>query len=124
MPKITVVTRKSYGGAYHGLCSREVGADLMLAWPTAQLAVMGAEGAAEIVFRNEIKKAENPEEKRKEKIEEYKKLFFNPYNYAQNGFVDDVIEPSQTRQVLISCFDMLASKRDSRPSKKHGNIPL
>lgn len=124
VPKVTVVLRKSYGGAYHGLCSREVGADLMFAWPTAQLAVMGAEGAANIVFKKEIDSAKDPEAKRKEKIEEYKNKFFNPYNYAENGFVDDVIEPSSTRQRLISSFDMLASKRESLPAKKHGNIPL
>ncbi len=124
VPKITVVLRKSYGGAYHGLCSREIGADLMLAWPTAQLAVMGAEGAANIVFKNEIDNAEDPEMKRQEKIKEYQDLFFNPYNYAQNGFVDDVIVPETTRQRLINSFDMLASKRVSLPPKKHGNIPL
>jgi len=124
VPKITVVLRKSYGGAYHGLCSREIGADLMLAWPNAQLAVMGAEGAANIVFKGEIENAEDPEAKRKEKIKEYEDLFFNPYKYAESGFVDDVIEPATTRQRLISAFDMLATKRAKLPWKKHGNIPL
>jgi len=124
VPKVTLVLRKSYGGAYHGLCSKEIGGDLVLAWPTAQLAVMGAEGAANIVFRNEIKTAEDPSAKRSEKIKEYEDLFCNPYTYAKMGFVDDVIEPAQTRKILIYSFDMLASKRDSLPAKKHGNIPL
>jgi len=124
VPKITIVLRKSFGGAYHGLCSREIGADILFAWPTAQLAVMGADGAAAIVFKNDIETAEDPEKKRREKILEYEELFYNPYTYAKMGFVDDVIEPAQTRQRLINAFDMLASKRQSRPSKKHGNIPL
>ena len=124
VPKITLVLRKSYGGAYHGLCSREIGADMLLAWPTAQLAVMGSSGAANIVFKNEIDKADNPEAKRQEKVKEYEKLFYNPYNYAERGYVDDVIVPSETRIRLINAFDMLASKRKSLPPKKHGNIPL
>ncbi|MDD3168612.1 MAG: carboxyl transferase domain-containing protein [Eubacteriales bacterium] len=124
VPKITVIVRKSYGGAYHGLCSKEIGADLVFAWPSAELAVMGAEGAANIVFKNEIEKAEDPEKKRQEKIKEYKDLFFNPYRYAERGQVDDVFEPSETRKRLIFAFDMLESKRESSPAKKHGNIPL
>lgn len=124
VPKITVIVRKSYGGAYHGLCSKEIGADLVFAWPSAELAVMGAEGAANIVFKNDIETAENPEEKRREKIQEYKDLFFNPYRYAERGQVDDVFEPSETRKRLIYSFDMLESKRENSPAKKHGNIPL
>jgi acetyl-CoA carboxylase carboxyltransferase component len=124
VPKVTLIVRKSYGGAYHGLCSKEIGADLVFAWPGAELAVMGAEGAANIVFKNEIEKAEDPEKKRQEKIQEYKDLFFNPYRYAERGQVDDVIPPSETRMRLISAFDMLESKRESLPAKKHGNIPL
>ena len=124
VPKVTLIVRKSYGGAYHGLCSKEIGADLVFAWPTAELAVMGAEGAANIVFKNEIEKAEDPEKKRQEKIQEYKDLFFNPFRYAERGQVDDVIVPSETRMRLISAFDMLESKRESPPAKKHGNIPL
>jgi acetyl-CoA carboxylase carboxyltransferase component len=124
VPKITLIVRKSYGGAYHGLCSKEVGADLVYAWPTAELAVMGAEGAANIVFKDEINAAKDPELKRKEKIKEYEELFFNPYRYAERGQVDDVIEPSETRGRLISALDMLETKRESLPYKKHGNIPL
>lgn len=124
VPKVTLIVRKSYGGAYHGLCSKEIGADLVFAWPSAELAVMGAEGAANIVFKNEIEKAEDPEKKRREKIQEYKDLFFNPYRYAERGQVDDVIIPSETRKRLINAFDMLESKRESSPAKKHGNIPL
>lgn len=124
VPKVTMILRKAYGGAYIGMCCRELGADLVMAWPSAQIAVMGAEGAANIVFKDDIKNAEDPISKRQEKIKEYEDKFSNPYRAAELGYVDDVIEPATARQRCISAFDMLASKRQSLPSKKHGNIPL
>ncbi len=124
VPKITLILRKAYGGAYIGMCNKELGADLVLAWPTAQIAVMGAEGAANIVFRNDIKNAADPVAKRQEKVAEYEEKFNNPYRAAELGYVDDVIDPRTSRQRIISGFDMLASKRQSLPAKKHGNIPL
>jgi acetyl-CoA carboxylase carboxyltransferase component len=124
VPKVTMILRKAYGGAYIGMCCKELGADLVLAWPSAQIAVMGAEGAANIVFKNEIKEAADPVAKRQEKVAEYEEKFNNPYRAAEMGYVDDVIEPATARQRVISGFDMLASKRQSLPAKKHGNIPL
>ncbi len=124
VPKITVILRKAYGGAYIGMCNKELGADLVLAWPSAQIAVMGAEGAANIVFRNDIKAAADPVAKRQEKVAEYEEKFNNPYRAAELGYVDDIIDPRTSRQRIISGFDMLASKRQSLPAKKHGNIPL
>ena len=124
VPKVTLVLRKAYGGAYIAMCSKELGSDINLAWPTAEIAVMGADGAANIVFKKEIAAAEDPAAKRAEKIEEYRELFNNPYRAAERGFVDDVIVPSTSRKVIISAFDMLANKVESRPEKKHGNIPL
>ena len=124
VPKVTLVLRKAYGGAYIAMCNKELGADLVLAWPSAQIAVMGAAGAANIVFKNEIAEAADPIEKREEKVAEYEEKFNNPYRAAELGYVDDIIEPSTTRQRLVSAFDMLSSKRDSLPPKKHGNIPL
>lgn len=124
VPKITMILRKAYGGAYIGMCNKELGADLVLAWPSAQIAVMGAEGAANIVFKNDIKKAADPIAKRQEKVAEYEEKFNNPYRAAEMGYVDDIIEPATARQRIISGFDMLASKRLSLPAKKHGNIPL
>lgn len=106
------------------MCNKELGADLVLAWPTAQVAVMGASGAANIVFKNDIKNAEDPAAKRQEKIAEYEEAFNNPYRAAELGYVDDVIEPATTRQRIASGLDMLKSKRQSLPAKKHGNIPL
>lgn len=124
VPKITMILRKAYGGAYIGMCNKELGADLVLAWPSAQIAVMGAEGAANIVFKNDIKQAADPIAKRQEKVAEYEEKFNNPYRAAEMGYVDDIIEPATARQRIISGFDMLASKRLSLPAKKHGNIPL
>ncbi|OPJ54823.1 methylmalonyl-CoA decarboxylase subunit alpha [Alkalithermobacter paradoxus] len=124
VPKITLITRKAYGGAYLAMCSKDLGADMVYAWPSAEIAVMGPEGAANIIFRNEIKDAEDPQAMRAQKIEEYKSEFATPYKAAERGFVDDVIEPALTRIRLCDALDMLQSKRDSRPSKKHGNIPL
>ena len=124
VPRITVITRKAYGGAYDVMNSKHIGADMNFAWPTAEIAVMGAKGAAEIIFKNEIKEAANPEEKWKEKEAEYAELFANPYNAAARGYVDEVIRPSETREKLIKAFNMLKNKVDKLPKKKHGNIPL
>jgi acetyl-CoA carboxylase carboxyltransferase component len=124
VPKVTVILRKAYGGAYIAMCNKELGADIVLAWPTAQIAVMGAEGAANIIFKDEIKAAADPVAKRKEKIAEYEAQFNNPYRAAEMGYVEDVIEPRTTRARVICAFNMLKSKRQALPAKKHGNIPL
>jgi propionyl-CoA carboxylase beta chain len=124
VPRITVITRKAYGGAYDVMNSKHIGADLNYAWPSAEIAVMGAKGAAEIIFKNEIKEASNPEEKLKEKEAEYAEMFANPYNAAARGYVDEVIKPEQTREKLIKAFKMLENKVETLPKKKHGNIPL
>src|SRR6056297_425655 len=124
VPKVTVITRKAYGGAYVAMCSRHLGADVVYGWPTAEIAVMGPSGAANIIFRKEINSADNPEEKRQEKIDEYTEKVANPYTAASRGYIDDVIEPSQTRKRVISALDMLAGKREESPKKKHGNIPV
>ncbi|KAB3533795.1 acyl-CoA carboxylase subunit beta [Alkaliphilus serpentinus] len=124
VPKITLIVRKAYGGAYIGMCNKELGADVVLAWPSAEIAVMGPEGAANIIFKNEIGKSEDPQGTRTEKIEEYKSEFATPYKAAERGFVDDVIEPSVTRPRLVDALNMLQSKRETRPPKKHGNLPV
>jgi methylmalonyl-CoA decarboxylase alpha subunit len=124
VPKVTVITRKAYGGSYIAMCNKELGADMVLAWPTAEIAVMGPEGAANIIFKKEISEAEDKNSKRQEKIKEYRDTVANPYAAASRGYVDAVIEPSETRKRIISAFDMLTGKREMRPVKKHGNIPL
>jgi len=124
VPKVTMILRKAYGGAYIGMCNKELGADMVMAWPSAEIAVMGPEGAANIVFKNDIKAADDPAATRQSKIDEYKEQFANPYRAAEMGYVDDVIDPQTARQRVIGAFDMLASKRQSLPAKKHGNIPL
>ena len=124
VPKVTVELRKAYGGAYIGMCNKELGADVVMAWPSAQIAVMGASGAANIVFKKEIKDADDPVAKRQEKIDEYEEKFNNPYRAAERGYVDDIIEPATSRPRVINAFEMLESKRLSLPAKKHGNIPL
>ena len=124
VPKITVITRKAYGGAYDVMNSKHIGADLNYAWPTAEIAVMGAKGAAEIIFKKEISEAENPEEKWKEKEAEYAFKFADPYRAARRGFIDEVIYPKNTRRKLIKGFQMLEGKEVERPKRKHGNIPL
>ena len=124
VPKVTLIVRKAYGGAYLAMCSKDMGADQVFAWPNAEIAVMGPEGAANIIFKNEIKDSEDPVETRKSKIAEYRETVANPYIAAQRGFVDDVLVPSQTRPRLISAFDMLETKRENRPAKKHGNLPV
>jgi propionyl-CoA carboxylase beta chain len=124
VPRITVITRKAYGGAYDVMNSKHIGADMNYAWPSAEIAVMGAKGAAEIIFKKEISSAENPGEKWLEKEKEYSDIFANPYRAAERGFIDDVIEPSETRAKLIKAFKMLENKVVNNPRKKHGNIPL
>jgi propionyl-CoA carboxylase beta chain len=124
VPKLTVILRKAYGGAYVALNSKSIGADLVYAWPNAEIAVMGPQGAANIIFSREIQTSENPENMRKDKIEEYRDKFANPYVAASQGMVDDVIDPRETRIKLIQALDMLRTKKETRPVKKHGNIPL
>jgi methylmalonyl-CoA carboxyltransferase 12S subunit len=124
VPKLTLILRKAYGGAYVAMCAKDLGADRVVAWPTAQIAVMGAEGAAEIVFRHEIDAAENKAERRQELIEKYRETFANPYASAARGFIDDIIEPAETRRYLARALEALHSKRELRPPKKHGLIPL
>ncbi|MGI6554010.1 MAG: acyl-CoA carboxylase subunit beta [Bacillota bacterium] len=124
VPKVSIILRKAYGGAYLAMCSRSLGADQVFAWPTAEVAVMGPEGAANIIFRKEIKESENPERTRAEKIEEYKKMFAHPYVAAARGYVDDVIEPKDTRIMLIRCMESLEAKKGQHFPKRHGNIPL
>jgi len=124
VPKITLILRKSYGGAYLAMCSRDMGADQVFAWPNAEIAVMGPEGAANIIFRREISDSSDPQQVRDEKIAQYRDSFANPYVAASRGYVDDVIDPAETRVRLISALEMLISKRETRPAKKHGNIPV
>ena len=124
VPKLTVVTRKAYGGAYDVMSSKHIRGDLNLAWPTAEIAVMGPDGAVNIIFRHELAEADDPVAKKAELVEEYRKKFANPYVAASRGFIDDVIEPRDTRPRLINALEMLQNKRDSNPPKKHGNIPL
>jgi len=124
VPKITVVTRKAYGGAYCVMNSKHIRGDLNLAWPTAEIAVMGPEGAVNIIYRRELAQADDPDTRRRELVEQYRTHFANPYIAAQYGYVDDVIEPSDTRARLINALQMLQNKRDQNPPKKHGNIPL
>jgi acetyl-CoA carboxylase carboxyltransferase component len=124
VPKLTVITRKAYGGAYDVMSSKHIRGDINLAWPTAEIAVMGPDGAVNIIYRDEIAAAANPEETRARLIDEYRARFANPYVAAARGYVDDVIEPHTTRPRLISALQMLKNKRDTNPPKKHGNIPL
>ena len=124
VPKLTVITRKAYGGAYDVMNSKHIRGDINLAWPQAEIAVMGPKGAVEILFRRELDEAENPEAAEATQIEEYREQFANPYIAAARGYVDDVIDPRETRERLISALDMLQNKRDQNPPKKHGNIPL
>jgi propionyl-CoA carboxylase beta chain len=124
VPRVTVITRKAYGGAYDVMNSKHIGADMNYAWPSAEIAVMGAKGAAEIIFKREIKSSANPEKTLKEKESEYAEMFANPYQAAARGYVDEVIPASQTREKLIKAFEMLKNKAVKLPKKKHGNIPL
>ena len=124
VPKLTVVLRKAYGGAYLAMCGKDLDADRVISWPTAEIAVMGAEGAVDVIFKSEIKSAENPQERRQELIKEYRETFATPYVAAASFQVDDVIEPAETRRYLAMALDILHSKREFRPQKKHGLIPL
>lgn len=124
VPRVTVITRKAYGGAYDVMNSKHIGADLNYAWPTAEIAVMGAKGAAEIIFKKEISEAADPAAKLNEKVDEYTRKFANPYRAAHRGYIDEVIYPEQTREKLIRAFEMLQNKVATLPKKKHGNIPL
>ncbi|HOX31672.1 MAG TPA: carboxyl transferase domain-containing protein [Spirochaetales bacterium] len=124
VPKLTVILRKAYGGAYIAMCSRHLGADQVFAWPSAEIAVMGPDGAANIIFKKEIDEAADPAAARAAKIAEYKKSFANPYKAAVRGYVDDVIDPADTRNRLARALSMLLGKRETRPARKHGNIPL
>jgi len=124
VPKMTVILRKAYGGAYVALNSKSIGADLVFSWPNAEIAVMGPQGAANVIFSREIAQSDNPEQTRATKIEEYREKFANPYVAAARGMVDDVIDPRETRIKLIQALDMMRNKKETRPTKKHGNIPL
>lgn len=124
VPKVTVITRKAYGGAYDVMSSKHIRGDVNYAWPSAEIAVMGPQGAVNIIFRREIARADDPDARREELVAEYRERFANPYIAAQRGYVDDVIEPHQTRQKIISALEMLQNKRLKNPPKKHGNIPL
>jgi acetyl-CoA carboxylase carboxyltransferase component len=124
VPKLTVITRKAYGGAYCVMCSKHIRADFNVAWPTAEIAVMGPEGAVNIVFRRELEESGSPDERRAELIADYKERFANPYAAAERGYVDDVIEPRRTRPVLIDALETALTKAEPRPRRKHGNIPL
>ena len=124
VPKLLLVTRKDYGGSYLAMCSKDLGADMAFAWPTAEIAVMGAAGAANIIHRKEIKAADDPKAKREEKIQEYNELFSNPYCAANRGYIDAMLVPSETRPRLIEALELMCNKREMRPPKKHGNIPV
>jgi propionyl-CoA carboxylase beta chain len=124
VPKLAVITRKAYGGAYDVMSSKHVGADFNFAWPTAEVAVMGPDGAVNIVFRKELDEADDPDARRAELVEEYRERFANPFTAAERGYVDDVITPRATRPTLITALDACRGKRVDRPARKHGNIPL
>ena len=124
VPKLTVITRKAYGGAYCVMSSKHIRGDVNLAWPTAEIAVMGPDGAVSIIFRKELDAAVDPVKRKAELVADYKEKFANPYVAAQRGYIDDVIEPKETRPRLINALEMLSNKRDGNPAKKHGNIPL
>ncbi len=124
VPKVTVIVRKAYGGAYIAMCSRHLGADLVFALPTAEIAVMGPEGAANIIFRDEIAKAPDPEAARQAKVKEFREVFANPYVAASRGYIDDVIEPEELRPKIIGALELCRTKSEARPVKKHGNMPV
>ena len=124
VPRICVITRKAYGGAYVVMNSKSIGADLAFAWPTAELAVMGAAGAVEIVYRRDLNGATDAGELRTQLVEDYSERYSNPYIAAERGYVDDVIDPAETRKVLSRSLDLLRSKREELPKRKHGNVPL
>jgi acetyl-CoA carboxylase carboxyltransferase component len=121
---VTIILRKAYGGAYIVMSSKHLRGDVNLAWPSAEIAVMGPEGAVNIVFRKDMEKADNPAQRKLELTDQYRQKLANPYVAAERGYLDDIIEPSETRPRLINALEMLKNKRDSNPIKKHGNIPL
>jgi acetyl-CoA carboxylase carboxyltransferase component len=123
-PKLTVILRKAYGGAYIVMSSKHMRGDINLAWPSAEIAVMGPDGAVNIIFRKELEDSANPDARKIELTDEYREKFANPYVAAERGYLDDIIEPRQTRPRLINALEMLKNKRDNNPHKKHGNIPL
>ena len=124
VPRIQIITRKAYGGAYVVMNSKSIGADLAFAWPTAELAVMGPQGAVEIVYRRELQQAADPIARRAELVQEYTDRYATPYAAAERGYIDDVIDPAETRQKLVAGLRMLSSKREELPRRKHGNVPL
>ena len=124
VPRVTIILRKDYGGAYLVMGSKHLRADINLAWPGAEIAVTGPDAAANIIFRREIEAASDPDSRRKELIEDYKERFANPYIAASRGFIDDVIDPRETRVKIIRALEMMENKTDSNPPRKHGNIPL
>ena len=124
VPRIQIITRKAYGGAYVVMNSKSIGADLAFAWPSAELAVMGPEGAVEIVYRRDLAEADDPVGRRKELVEDYTERYANPYAAAERGYIDDVIDPAETRRILVRSLDLLVSKREDLPKRKHGNMPL
>jgi propionyl-CoA carboxylase beta chain len=124
VPKMTVITRKAYGGAYDVMCSKHIRADINFAWPSAELAVMGPDGAVNIIFRKQIEAAKDAKKKANELVTEYRRKFANPYIAAEMGYIDDIIEPQETRPRIINALHTLLNKREDRPAKKHGNIPL
>jgi propionyl-CoA carboxylase beta chain len=124
VPKVTLITRKAYGGAYVVMSSKHIRADVNLAYPTAELAVMGPDGAVNIVFRNELKAASDPDARKEELVADYRENFASPYKAAELGYIDDVIRPEETRPRIINALELLANKRDVNPPKKHGNSPL
>jgi acetyl-CoA carboxylase carboxyltransferase component len=124
VPRISIITRKAYGGAYVVMNSKSIGADLAYAWPTAELAVMGSSGAVEIVYRRDLMNSDDPDTTRKQLTEEYEERYANPYIAAERGFIDDVIDPAETRQILSRSLDLLRGKREELPKRKHGNVPL
>ena len=124
VPRIQIITRKAYGGAYVVMDSKSIGSDLAYAWPTAELAVMGPNGAVEIVYRRELQQAADPVARRAELIAEYTEKYANPYAAAERGYIDDVIDPAETRKKVVDGFRMLRTKREELPRRKHGNMPL
>ena len=124
VPKLTVITRKAYGGAYDVMSSKHIRGDYNIAWPTAQLAVMGADGAVQIIHKRRIGTSGNPEQERERLVDDYQETFANPYRAAALGYLDDVIQPQQSRTVLIRALGALLEKEEIRPARKHGNIPL
>ena len=124
VPRISIITRKAYGGAYVVMNSKSIGADLAFAWPSAELAVMGSQGAVEIVYRSELTNATDPDTLRAELVDEYTERYATPYIAAERGYVDDVIDPAETRRVLVRSLEMLSTKREELPKRKHGNMPL